>query len=174
MVIMNETSFLLNAYYEMLYERLEANKNILAARIERLLGEEIMNQGFENFDEDKFTAYRDVCIAFIDERIETYNPVGIQYTFDRVRASEAAELELQLNWYDSRAEFEALVEAVSRKTEAGLAEENLRLAVDELIREVGVFPDISIISAYQAEPSLSKLPDYIVARAIEEIIRGAN
>ena len=174
MIIMNETQLLLNTYYEVLYERLEANKNILAARIEQLLDDEIADRGFENFDKDKFAAYRDVCLAFIDERIETYNPIGFQYTFDRIRAREAAELELQLNWYDSRAEFEALVEAASRKTEAGPAEKNLRLAADELIREVGAFPDISIISAYQAEPSLSKLPDYIVARTIEEIIRGAN
>jgi hypothetical protein len=174
MIILNEAKLLLNTYYEVLYERLEANKNILAARIEHLLDEEIADCGFENFDNDKFAAYRDVCLAFIDERIETYNPIGFQYTFDRIRAREAAELELQLNWYDSRAEFEALVEAASRKTEASLAEENLRSVADELIREVGAFPDISIISAYQEEPSLSKLPDYIVARAIEEIIRGAD
>jgi len=171
MIIMNETKLLLNTYYEVLYERLEANKNILAARIEQLLDEEIADREFENFDEDKFAAYRDVCLAFVDERIETYNPIGFQYTFDRIGAREAAELELQLNWYDSRAEFEALVEAASHRTEAGLAEENIRLVADELIREAGAFPDISIISVYQTEPSLSKLPDYIVARAIEEIIR---
>jgi hypothetical protein len=174
MIIMDETKLLLNTYYEVLYERLEANKNTLAARIEQLLDEEIAGRGFEDFDNEKFAAYRDVCLAFVDERIETYNPIGFQYTFDRIRARQAAELELQLNWYDSRVEFEALVEAASRKIEAGLAEENLRLVANELIREVGAFPDISIISAYQAEPSLSKLPDYIVARAVEEIIRGAN
>ena len=171
MMIMNETSLLLNAYYEMLYERLEANRNILTAKIEHLLNEEIINQGFENFDKDKFTAYREVCSAFIDERVETYNPVGIQYTFDRIRAPEAAELELQLDWYDSRAEFEALVKAARSKAETSLAEENLRLLVDELIRDFGAFPNRSIISAYQAGPALSKLPDYIVALAIEEIIR---
>jgi hypothetical protein len=171
MMIMNETSLLLNAYYEMLYERLEANKNILAARIEQLLDREVANRGFGNFDNEKLAAYREVCLAFIDERIETYNPVGIQYTFDRIRASEAAELELQLDWYDSRAEFEALVKAARSKAETSLAEENLRLLVDELIRDFGAFPNRSIISAYQAGPALSKLPDYIVALAIEEIIR---
>jgi hypothetical protein len=35
---------------------------------------------------------------------------------------------------------------------------------------VGAFPDKSIISAYEADPALGKLPDYVVARAIEEII----
>jgi hypothetical protein len=167
---MNEIKLLLNAYYEILYERLEANKEILATKVEKLLAEEISSRGFD-FYQDQLTAYRDTCLAFVDERIETYNPIGFQYTFDRIRAREAAELELQLNWYDSTAEFEALVEAVRNKAEAGLTEVNLKLLAEELIREVGAFPDKSIISAYQAEPALSKLPDYIVARAIEEIIR---
>jgi len=168
---MNETKLLLNAYYETLYELLEAKKGFLATRIEQLLAEEIANRGFENFNQDKFTAYQDACLAFVDERLETYNPIGFQYTFDRIRAREVAELELQLNWYDSRAEFETLVEAARSKAETGLTEQSLQVLADELIKQVGAFPDTSIISAYQAEPALGKLPDYIVARAIEEIIR---
>jgi len=168
---MNAVNLLLNAYYENLYELLEAKKDLLAARIEQLLAEEIANRGFENFNQDKFAAYRDACLAFVDERLETYNPIGIQYTFDRIRAREAAELELQLNWYDSRVEFETLVEAARSMAETPLTEHNLQALADELIKQVGAFPDTSIISAYQAEPALGKLPDYVVARAIEEIIR---
>ncbi len=168
---MNEAKLLLNAYYETLYELLEAKKKLLAARIEELLAEEVANRGFENFNEDKITAYRDVCLAFIDERIETYNPIGIQYTFDRIRSQEAMELELQLNWYDSRAEFENLVQTARSKAEASVTKQSLQILADELIKQVGAFPDTSIISAYEAEPALGKLPDYIVARAIEEIIK---
>jgi len=168
---MNETNLLLKAYYEALYEHLEANKELLATKIEKLLKEEIVKRGFGDFDEEKYTAYRDACLAFVDERLETYNPIGIQYTFDRIRAKEAAELELQLNWYDSRAEFEALAEAVRSKAEVEMTEERMRNLTDELIREVGAFPDRSIISAYEAKPALGKLPDCIVARAIEETIR---
>lgn len=168
---MNEVNLLLNAYYENLYELLEAKKGFLATRIEQLLAEEIANRGFENFNEDKFIAYHDVCLAFVDERIETYNPIGFQYTFDRIRSQEAIELELQLNWYDSRAEFETLVQTARSKAETAEAELSLQLLADELIRQVGAFPDISIISAYEAEPALGKLPDYIVARAIEEVVR---
>jgi hypothetical protein len=168
---MNETSLLLKAYYEALYEHLEANKELLATGIEKLLKEEIVKHGFGNFDEEKYTAYRDACLAFVDERLETYNPIGIQYTFDRIRAQEAIELELQLNWYDSRVEFEALVEAAHAKAEAGMTEERMRGLAEELIKEVGAFPDRSIIPAYKAEPALGKLPDYVVARAIEETIR---
>jgi hypothetical protein len=51
-----------------------------------------------------------------------------------------------------------------------MTEENMRRLADELIRKVGAFPDRSIIPAYEAEPALGKLPDYVVARAIEETL----
>ena len=168
---MNETNLLLNAYYEALYERLEAKKSLLEKIIEKLLRQELIKLGFENFEEDKYTAYRDACLAFVDERIETYNPIGIQYTFDRIRAREAIELELQLNWFDSRAEFKALMDMVRSKTELEMTDERIQQSAEELIKQLGAFPDKSIISAYKANPSLGKLPDYVVARAIEEIVR---
>jgi len=46
----------------------------------------------------------------------------------------------------------------------------VELLAAELITQVGAFPDKSIIAGYEAKPGLRKLPDYIVARAIEEII----
>lgn len=168
---MNKTKLLLNAYYEALYERLEAKKDILATGIEKLLRAEIAKGEFESFDEEKYAAYRDACLAFLDERMETYNPIGIQYTFDHNRRQEALKLELQLNWYDSRAEFEALVEAARSKLQTPRADERIREPADELIRQVGAYPNNTIISAFEAEPALTKLPDYVVARAIEEIIR---
>jgi hypothetical protein len=167
---MSETSVLLKAYYEALYERLETQKEILAEKIDKLLAEEIRKRGFEGFDEEKYKAYRDACLAFIDERIEAYNPIGIQYIYDRSSAKEVIELELQLNWYDSRNEFQILVETARSKAVGELTEEQLRSLAEEIIAEVGVFPDRSIISAYEAKPSLNKLPDYIVARTIEEYI----
>jgi hypothetical protein len=45
---------------------------------------------------------------------------------------------------------------------------------DELIRQSGAFPDRSILDAYRVEPTLQKLPDYIVARVIEEIACGRD
>jgi hypothetical protein len=168
---MSETNLLLKAYYETLYEHLEANKELLATKIEKLLKEEIIKRGFEDLSEEKYTAYRDTCLAFVEERLETYNPIGIQYIFDRIRAKEAVELELQLNWYDSQEEFEVLLEAVRAKTEYEMTEERMRELAEELIKDVGAFPDGSIISAYEAAPATGKLPDYITARAIEETIR---
>ncbi len=168
---MNDTNVLLHAYYEVLHDRLQANRGALIAKAEKLLAAEIEKRGFGSFDEEKFAAYRDACVAFIDERIETYTPIGFQYTFDRPTAHQARELELQLNWYDSRAEFEALVEAARSKLQTSRADERIRELADEVFRQVGAYPDNTIISAFEAEPALTKLPDYVVARAIEEIIR---
>ena len=167
---MSETSVLLKAYYEALYEKLEAQKEILSAKIDEFLAEEIEKRGFEGFNDEKYKAYRDACLAFIDERIEAYNPIGIQYLYDRCSTKEVIELELQLNWYDSRNEFQTLVETVRSKAEEDMTDEQLRSLAEEIIRESGVFPDRSIISAYEAKPGLNKLPDYIVARTIEEVI----
>jgi hypothetical protein len=169
---MSETKILLNAYYEALHERLEVHKELLTAKIEKLLHAEFQNRNFGSINQEKYNAYRDACLAFIDERKEMYNPIGIQYTFDSTRKSQAFELELQLNFYDSRAEFEALVEVAQNKLQARTDEQELLELADELINEVGAFPDKSIISAYEAEPALNKLPDYITARAIEEIVKS--
>ena len=167
---MSETSVLLKAYYEALYERLEAQKEILVAKIDDFLVEEIEKRGFIGFDEEKYNAYRDACLAFIDERIEAYNPIGIQYIYNRSSAKEVIELELQLNWYDSRDEFQFLVKTARSKAAEDLTEEQLRPVAEEIITEAGVFPNRSIISAYEEKPGLNKLPDYIVARTLEEVI----
>ena len=167
---MSETKLLLNAYYEALHDRLQANKDLLTAKIEKLLQAEFENRNFGSINQEKYNAYRDACLAFIDERIEMYNPIGIQYTFNSTGRRQAFELELQLNFYDSRAEFEALVEAAKSKIQPDMGEQKLRELADELINNVGAFPDKSIISAYEAGPALSKLPDYITARTIEEIV----
>ncbi len=167
---MSETKLLLNAYYEALHEKLEADKELLTDKIEKLLSEEFAKRDFGSIGREKFDAYRDACLAFVDERIEMYNPIGIQYTFDSTRRKQAFELELQLNFYDSRAEFEALIQAAQSKLQTDIGKQGLIELAEELIKDVGAFPDKSIISAYQTEPALGKLPDYIVARAIEEII----
>jgi len=167
---MTQTGLLLKAYYEALCELLETKKDLLTAAIEKLLPGELESRGFGRFDPDKYQAYLDACQAFVAERLEMYNPIGIQYTFDRATAQQAFELELQLNWYDSRAEFEALAEAAHAKAQPEMTDKSLRQLADELISEMGAFPDRSIISAYEAKPALQKLPDYVVARAIEEII----
>ena len=166
----NEAKLLFNAYYEVLYGRLKARKDLLVRSIEKALQKEIAKFGVEDFAGEKYAAYRDTCLAFADERMETYNPIGVQYTFDRIGAEKARELELQLDWYDSTAEFEALMAAVYAKAEPQMMEEKVQDLADELISEVGAFPDKSIISTYRAGPDLGRLPDYVVAVAIEEII----
>lgn len=167
---MNETKVLLHAYYEALYDLLETRKPLTADLIDRLLTEEVERQGYEGFDEEKFAAYKEACLAFVDERIEAYNPTGLQYLFDREVAKDAFELELQLDWFDSRAEFQALVNE-ARGRSANATDENVRTLAGELIERVGAFPDKSIIAGYETKPTLQKLPDYIAARAIEQLLR---
>ncbi len=169
---MSPGQLLLKAYYERLYERLETSRAAVAARIDELLPAEIAKQGFTDINADKRDAYREACAAFIDERLESYNPIGIQYTFDRAGAREVAELAFQLNWYNSRPEFKALVETVRTLAGTGVTDEALPELADELIRQVGAFPDRSIITTYTQDPARQKLPDYLVACAIEEVICG--
>ena len=167
---MSPAQLLLKAYYERLYELMETRRADLLSRMNELLAAEVARRGLSDMDADKLAAYRDACIAFIDERLESYNPIGIQYTFGRPSSRLAAELEFQLNWYNSRAEFAELVETARSLADQAESDEALPGLADELIRQAGAFPDRSIIEAYQPEPALQKLPDYIVACAIEEIV----
>lgn len=164
---------LLRAYYERLYERMAADRDRLCERIDALLSAEIDRQGFGPMDSHKVQAYREACLAFIDERMEMYNPIGIQYTFDRSTSGMAADLEFQINWYDSRREFEDLV-ATARALVSDVCDEvpdeMLCELADRLIGRAGAFPDESIIASYSDGPSLQKLPDYIVACAVEQVV----
>ncbi|MHC4271725.1 MAG: hypothetical protein ACYST2_05375, partial [Planctomycetota bacterium] len=93
------------------------------------------------------------------------------YTFDRLRTEQARQLELQLDWFDSQQEFEELLKAIRNKTETEMEQSRILELADELIIEAGAFPDKSIIETYKTKPGLNKLPDYIVALAIEKKIR---
>lgn len=170
---MHPVRLLLKAYYERLYERMTADQIRLRTRIDALLPAEIDRQGFGPMDPCKVQAYREACLAFVDERMEMYNPIGIQYTFDRSTNRQAVDLEFQLNWYDSRHEFEGLV-AEARQLVPGvpveMPDEVLRERADRLIFQAGAFPDRSIMAGYVAQPTLQKLPDYIVACAIEQVV----
>ncbi|MHC4213610.1 MAG: hypothetical protein ACYSWP_09590 [Planctomycetota bacterium] len=99
---MGDTKLVLNAYYEALYERLCERRGLVVEIIEELLRDEIEDRGFLELTDSRYQAYRDAVLAFVDERIEMYNPIGIQYTFKRRASKFATELEMQLNWYDSR------------------------------------------------------------------------
>jgi hypothetical protein len=167
---MNPAQLLLKAYYERLHERLKARRERLITRIDELLPAEVTKRGFGDMDAERLAAYREACIAFIDERLETYNPIGIQYTFGPAPSHLAAELEFQLNWYNSRPEFADLVAAARTLAGADPPDEMLPDLADELIARAGAFPDRSILTTYAEGPTLQKLPDYLVACAIEEIV----
>jgi len=170
---MNPVRLIMRTYYERLHERMAAQREELVAGIDALLLAEIARQQLGPLRADQVEAYREACLAFVDERLETYNPIGIQYTFDRAAHSQAAALEFQLDWYDRRREFETLVTAA--QTLAGAEEapdERLAELADELIRQVGAFPDASIIAGYLEQPALQRLPDFLVAMVIEQVVCG--
>lgn len=167
---MNESNILLKAYYETLYDRLSPLKDQLLERMDQLLCAEINKRFSGILSQDKYVAYFDTCVVFWDERMEAYNPIGIQCLFDNVRSEEAYKLELQLGWYDSRKEFNELLELVHRKTEPDMTDERIPDLAGEIIKEAGAFPDRSIISTYLDNPSLERVPDYILAQLIEEVI----
>ena len=171
---MSPTRIVLKAYYERLYERLATDRARVTARIALLLPAEIERQGFGPMGSERIEAYREACQAFVDERLDMYNPIGIQYTFDRQNSRQAAELEFQLDWYNSRPEFEALVAAAQSRAAEEMSDEMLGDLADALIREVGAFPDQSIIAGYIAQPACQKLPDFIVACAIEQVVCGRD
>lgn len=172
----NPTSLLLRAYYERLHDLMVAHRSRLLSRIDDLLEAEITRRDFGDIDTERRAAYREACVAFIDERIESYNPIGIQYTFQRnaSRSRIAAELEFELSWYNSRREFSDLVATARSLAGPTVSDEDLPELAAELIRGSGAWPDRSIIAAYRAEPTLQKLPDYIVACVVEEIICGRD
>ncbi len=169
---MNAAQVLLRAYYERLHKWMETAYAQLAARVDELLPAEIEAQGFGPMPPEKVQAYQEACLAFVFERLEMYNPIGIQYTFDSRTTARAAEMEFQLNWYDSRPEFERLVAAAGVLADDDATDERLSGLADRLIRQMGAYPDRSIIAAYAERPTLQKLPDFIVATAIEQVVRA--
>jgi hypothetical protein len=166
---MTETSLLLRAYYETLYERLSDSRKRLIQFIEAHLPVELAARRFRGYTEQKYAAYEEACLAFVDERLEAYNPIGIQYTFGQACSKTAAQLELQLDWFDSRAEFGALCQAAQSKAEQDMTDARLRELAGELIQEMGAFPNRSIIQTYEASPALNRVPDYIVAQAFANV-----
>lgn len=172
--MINNTVLLLNAYYEALYEFLDSSRVVLIEKIEDYLAEELKNLSAPNFDAEKHAAYLDAALAFLDERMESYNPIGLQYTFGSASTRFAHQLELQLNFYDSTEEFDRLKQAAAQRAFPNMTDTELKTLAGRLIAELGAFPDTSIINAYHAAPSLNKLPDYIVASAIENSIKTIN
>jgi len=94
---MTQTKVLLRCYYEILHDLLVERKNVLINRIGNVLKDTVKTSGFEKLTRDAYEAYWQACLAFIEERIETYNPIGVQYTYSRERREEAFELEMQLD-----------------------------------------------------------------------------
>jgi len=167
---MLDPPILLNAYWERLYARIAEHRDPLSRRAGHLLSDEAGSRGFPGLTVDRLAALTEVAQAFLDERIEMYNPLGIQFRMDGRGLRDAAELEMRLAWYDGRGEYARLRNAVIEKAGSPLAGKRLQELADELIADLGAYPDRSIIRDFRKAPSAEKLPDYAVSVAIEEFL----
>ena len=166
---MNKSKLLLNAYFEALHNLLFNQKEVIKDEIDELLRTELSK--LVSVTDEKITAYMEASLAFLDERVEMYNPVGLQYLYDNQTSEFARQIELQLDWYDSSAEFQSILDAVDAIAKSGYEPEQLPQLAQQLVKKFGAFPDRSIIENYLNKPSTRKLPDYILARSIEKIIK---
>ncbi len=165
---MKPEKLLLNAYFETLYNTLLEQKQAVYQEIDQLLTPEV--EKLEVVSAERIEAFRQAALAFVDERLEMYNPIGLQYTYDNQARKFAKELELQLNWFDSTEEFNKLLDAIKEIVNKGFDEKNVERYSRRLIKEFGAFPDKSIIKAFKEKPALQKIPDFLVACSIEKII----
>ncbi len=168
---MTPTRILLNAYYEALYEILTQNRAFCSKRIGDVLKKELERYGDADDQQERYDALYEACEAFVTERLEMYNPIGVQYLFSMGDPQDAFELELELNWYDARNEYWELVNAARQLADQNERTEHLARKVRLLIEQAGAYPDKSIIKYYEMVPGLMKLPDYVVARVIEATLQ---
>lgn len=166
-----QTRLILRAYFEILHDKLEHGRESLILAVRRMLEEEMAIRKWEKVGTERYLAYEEAALAFIEERIEAYNPVGFAYLFDQPRSRGAFKLELELNWYNAEAEYRRLVNRAGEKARDDMTDDQIRRAASELVKELGAFPDASILAAYEDKPAARKLPDYIAAGAIERILR---
>ena len=68
------------------------------------------------------------------------------------------------------AQVEEEEETPEEAPETEVSDEALYPLADTLIQQVGAFPNRSILTGYTENPTLQKLPDFIVAAAIEQVI----
>ncbi|MBP8605357.1 MAG: hypothetical protein KBI46_05900 [Phycisphaerae bacterium] len=161
---------LLKAYYELLYERLKPQQDACCRRMRIRLTEQVQTHFADQIGQEQYAAYLEAGMAFFDERLEAYNPIGMQYLFDRQQRRTALELQQQLDWYDSRREFHNLLTLVRQKAQSPMTDQHMQAAAAQIIQQAGAFPDQSILEGYRDCPALEKLPDYILAMAIEDLL----
>ena len=167
---MNSAKILIEAYFEKLHQILSTNKSALQARVDKIIQLEVRSKGFDLSDREKLCSYQQTSYAFIEERIEMYNPIGIQRAYPPHQRKAAAEFEFEIDWYNSRAEFQQLLETASEITKPDMNDAEIKKAVSRLIQLFPAYPDGSIITGYKDRPDLLHLPDYAVSKAIEELL----
>jgi len=162
--------------WDLYFNRLHSLISSARSRVEKLIIEETRKDLLLRWHEVKdevIHAYSDTAVSFIEERLYAYELDHVdrflQATSRGVSLREIALLEKSLSWY----EWQKEKEAIDGKIETGLnLMQSAEQIVEGLLDEFGAFPDKTIINTYKKSPMKNYLPDYVLALALERVIRG--
>jgi len=145
------------------------------AKIETLIIEQVQEDISSRYPHlsEKTEAYQDVAIGFLDERLYEYRgdywEKFLQPLAKNITAAEIMEVGEQLGWYDMQKEKEEIDEQIETCLNLRQSSEDI---VEILVEEFGAFPNRSIIATYCAKPEPNYMPEYALAVAIQQVVRG--
>jgi hypothetical protein len=159
-------------YFKKLHRLISSKRKTIEGIIQALAREELILRWNET-GEEAAKAYFEAAASFIDERLYSYSMSHIDRFLKSaslgIGQGELAAAEREIDWYDWRDEKSE----IDKKIESGL---NLLLEggeiADGLLDEFGAFPDSTIIKAYKRTPVKNHIPDYILASALEHVIKA--
>jgi hypothetical protein len=158
-------------YFSELHKLLFSKKTKIEDLIKKEVRSEIAKR-WKDVNKEGIKAYIEAAISFIEERLYAYRLDHMDRFLKAVShdssLKDLASIDLSLSWYDWREEKKQ----IDAKIETGLnIKQTPEDIVNDLIGEFGAFPDRSIIKRYLQKPKKNYLPDYVLAMAIQEVIR---
>ena len=172
---MNSLKMLINAYYERLYELIEPQRELCLVRIEQVVRNEAELHWSEELTGERLKAHVEAANAFLEERLEMYNPIGLQYAYGSSSQSEVFSLEAALDWYNSQQEYHSLCKRAMNllgETKGRFSDQDISLRANQMILDCGAYPNQSILGQYSRRPQPNHLPDFAVAKCIEELLES--
>jgi hypothetical protein len=161
-----------DAYFSRLKEILTGNKADIIRSLEQKTREEVARMHYQ-VDEENIKTLIAVAAGFLDERLESYSQDHLDRLLDLssrdIAVSELELINLQLEWYNTQDE----IEAINRKIQTA---QNLMQPVEDIVTDLlmgfGAFPNQTIIRTYRLKPELNHVPDYVLALTTQKFING--
>jgi hypothetical protein len=140
--------------------------------LEQKTREEVARMHYQ-VDEENIKTLIAVAAGFLDERLESYSQDHLDRLLDLssrdIAVSELELINLQLEWYNTQDE----IEAINRKIQTA---QNLMQPVEDIVTDLlmgfGAFPNQTIIRTYRLKPELNHVPDYVLALTTQKFING--